>query len=148
MMPLFAFRLMAFLGDVYVVTFPESLRDGYGRVQQELWTHSRFASTKGLEGERPEFCDARTCRSIKSQIQKSSSVDRFGDANHRSRHTSAGDPTVSRGLRGSPLACSLSSTNFFQTREGPDMQSAWVLLLHCASARANHLLRVVRPDFV
>ena len=35
-------RLMAFPDDVYVVTFPESLRDGYGSVQQELWTHSRI----------------------------------------------------------------------------------------------------------
>ena len=27
----------------------------------------------------------------------------------------------------------------------PDLQSAWSLLLHCASARANYLLRVVSP---
>ena len=30
----------------------------------------------------------------------------------------------------------------------PDVQSAWLLLLHCASARANYLLRVVRPEWV
>ena len=30
----------------------------------------------------------------------------------------------------------------------PDVQSAWLLLLHCASARANHQLRVVRPGLV
>ena len=29
-----------------------------------------------------------------------------------------------------------------------DVQSAWSLLLHCASARANYILRVVRPDLV
>ena len=34
-------RLMAFLEDVYVVTFPDTLRDGHGSVQQESWTHSR-----------------------------------------------------------------------------------------------------------
>ena len=28
----------------------------------------------------------------------------------------------------------------------PDTQSAWALLLHCANARANYCLRVVRPD--
>ena len=28
----------------------------------------------------------------------------------------------------------------------PDVQSAWALLLHCANARANYALRVVRPD--
>ena len=28
----------------------------------------------------------------------------------------------------------------------PDVQSAWLLLLHCAAARANFYLRVVRPD--
>ena len=56
-------RLMAFLDDVYVVTFPESLRDGYGSVQQELWTHSRIRIHEGKTqvwnsgGERPEFCD-------------------------------------------------------------------------------------------
>ena len=30
----------------------------------------------------------------------------------------------------------------------PDVQSAWLLLLHCASARAHYLLRVVRPEQV
>ena len=29
-----------------------------------------------------------------------------------------------------------------------DVQSAWSLLLHCASARANYILRVARPDLV
>ena len=28
----------------------------------------------------------------------------------------------------------------------PDVLSAWALLLHCAHARANYALRVVRPD--
>ena len=30
----------------------------------------------------------------------------------------------------------------------PDVQSAWLLLFHCASARANYQLRVVRPELV
>ena len=30
----------------------------------------------------------------------------------------------------------------------PDVQSAWLLLLHCASARANYYLRIVRPELV
>ena len=29
-----------------------------------------------------------------------------------------------------------------------DMQSAWLILLHCAAARANFLLLVVSPDLV
>ena len=29
-----------------------------------------------------------------------------------------------------------------------DVQSAWLILLHCAAARANYLLRVVRPALV
>ena len=28
----------------------------------------------------------------------------------------------------------------------PDVQSAWLLLLHCASPRANFYLRAVRPE--
>ena len=32
--------------------------------------------------------------------------------------------------------------------EVKDVQSAWLLLLHCASARACHLTRVVRPSAV
>ena len=28
----------------------------------------------------------------------------------------------------------------------PDVQSAWALLLHCANARANYVLRVIRPE--
>ena len=30
----------------------------------------------------------------------------------------------------------------------PDVQSAWLLLLQCASARANYQLRVMRPECV
>ena len=30
----------------------------------------------------------------------------------------------------------------------PDVQAAWLLLVHCANARANYLLRVVPPDLV
>ena len=29
-----------------------------------------------------------------------------------------------------------------------DVQSAWALLLHCAGARANYMLRMVRPELV
>ena len=29
-----------------------------------------------------------------------------------------------------------------------DLQSAWLILLHCASGRANYLLRVVEPQSV
>ena len=32
--------------------------------------------------------------------------------------------------------------------EVPDLQSAWAVLLHCASALANCMLRVVRPKLV
>ena len=28
-----------------------------------------------------------------------------------------------------------------------DVQSAWMMLLHCATARANYHLRVIRPEF-
>ena len=35
-----------------------------------------------------------------------------------------------------------------RTSHVPDVQSAWLLLFHCASARANHLLRVVNPEQV
>ena len=35
-----------------------------------------------------------------------------------------------------------------RTSEVPDLQPAWALLLQCASSRANHFLRVVRPDLV
>ena len=34
------------------------------------------------------------------------------------------------------------------SRLGWHLQSAWALLLHCASARANYFLRVVRPELV
>ena len=30
----------------------------------------------------------------------------------------------------------------------PDVQAAWLLLVHCANARANYLLRVVPPDLM
>ena len=105
---------MAFLDDVYVVTFPESLR------AQENVRNSVM------------------CR------------------------RGSGMPTSEQGIR--VLVTPLGHENFVEAHlrarfqdhqllqdripEVPDLQSAWVLLLHCASARANYLLRVVRPDLV
>ena len=65
-------RLMAFPDGVHVVTFPE------------LWTHSRIRIHEGKTqvwnsgGERPEFCDVLERVAHRS---RSSSVERFGDAN-------------------------------------------------------------------
>ena len=57
-------RLMAFLDDLYVATpIPDRLRNVYGTMQQELWTHSRIRINGGKTqvwnscGVRPEFCD-------------------------------------------------------------------------------------------
>ena len=149
-------RLLAFHDDLYVVTpDPDRLQVLYGTVQRELWAHSRIRINEGKTqvwnsgGVRPGFCD--TLERIARVTDPEALVWRGSRL-----------PTEQLGIRvlGTPLGrddfvarhlqeC-LRSHQVLLDRipEVTDVQSAWVLLLYCASARANYMLRVVRPELV
>ena len=140
-------RVFAFLDDVHIVTSPYS--------QAKLWRHSRIDVHDGktqvwnASGLRPEGCDI---------------LDRAGRAvNPKFDSVWRGDGTTNtQGIK--VLGTHLGHENFGRdhlrrTMEDhmsllekipslPDVQSAWALLLHCASARANYMLRAIRPELI
>ena len=94
---------------------------------------------------RPEFCDT---------------LERIAQATEARVWRGSGLPTDQMGIRvlDTPLghrdfvAAHLRNrlrshqTLLDRITEVPDLQSAWALLFHCASALSNYLLRVVRPE--
>ena len=145
-------RVFAFL-DVYVVTSPNRILAVYTILQAELWRHWRIRVHDGktqvwnASGLRPEGCDI---------------LDRAAGAVNPDFDTVwRGDgPTNTQGIKvvGTPLGHEdYVRDHLRRTTDDhvalldkipslPDVQSAWALLLHRALARANHMLRAIRPE--
>ena len=148
-------HLMAFLDDIFLVTMPQDVGGACAIVQEKLWVHScirvHVGKTKvwNRAGIRPLACDV---------------LERIARIQHPSAVVWRGSdiPTVDQGIRvlGTPLGHSDYVARHLQRVEQEqqtlldripsvsDVQSAWLLLLHCASARANYQLRVVHPSVV
>ena len=146
--------IFAFLADIYVKTSPARVSQMYVILQQELWRHARIRVHDGKtqvwnsSGNRPEGCDTldRAARAI--------------DPNFTTVWRGSGTVLAEQGIRilGTPLGHEehvrrhLNHTIDVHTEllqripSLPDVQSAWAILLHCANARANYSLRVVRPE--
>ena len=146
-------RLLAYLEDVCLVSQPDRARDAHNVAEQELWTHAKIRIHAGKthkwnrSGRMPEGCDELQGRAVlhdrTAQVWKGSAL-----------------PTRERGIK--VLGCALGHADFVTTQLGViakkhqvllqvipnvrSVQSAWLLLLHCAAARANFHLCVVRPD--
>ena len=147
-------RLLAFLDDTFIVT-PTAVEVGpaYGHVQNALRNHCgiqvHVGKTKiwNRAGNRPAVCDVleRIARTVnpRAKVWRGSQL-----------------PTVERGIKvlGTPLghedyvARHLEAVTDEQRilleriPRVQDVQSAWLLLLHCASAWANYQLRSVPPN--
>ena len=148
-------RLFAFLDDIYLTTKPDRVGAGYAILEQELRVHACIRVHTGKTkiwnqaGVRPEVCDVleRIAR-----VQDPTATVWKGSG--------PGIPFEEQGIKvlGSPMghpafvARQLERTSvkhqvlFDRIPLVEDVQSAWLLLLHCACARANYLLRVVRPS--
>ena len=149
-------RLLAFHDDLYVLT--QTLidcRSCMGPCNANCGVRSRIRMNEGKTqvwnsgGVRPGFCD--TLERIARVTDPEALVWR-----------GSGLPTEQLGIR--VLGTPLGHDDFVATQlqeclrshqvlldripEVTDVQSAWALLLHCASARANYMLRVVRPELV
>ena len=148
-------RIFAYLDDIYLVTMPERVGAVYAIVEEQLRVQSKIRIHGGKTkvwnraGERPQICDVleRIAR-----FQNPRAVVWRG----------SGIPSDQQGMKvlGTPLGhvdfvtqrlqsvteeqrCLLERIPLMQ-----DFQSAWLLLLHCASARANYQIRAVCPAAV
>ena len=147
---------MAFLDDVYVVNpRPDSVLHSYTALEEELWTHAgiRINGDKTRvwkrSGSQPRGCDI--FQRIAVQSDPDAVVWRGSDV-----------PTVQHGIKilGTPLGHHDYVQNHLERVADehqrfmdmlpsvPNLQSSWLLLVHCASVRANYLLRTVCPDSV
>ena len=143
--------VFAFLDDIYVITTQDRISAVYNLLQAELWRHARIWVHDGKTqvwnkfGVRSRGCDTID-RAARATNPEFTSVWR-----------ELALPTECQGIKvlGCPLGHDDSvHAHLEKTHQAhrtllqriprvPDVQSAWALLLHCASARANDSLRVV-----
>ena len=147
-------HLLAYLDDTFIVTQPESIGDSFRSLETELWNRAKIRIHGGKTkiwnrvGIRPPICDEFERRA--RAIDPSAIVWRGSEV-----------PCHQQGLK--VLCTPLGHPEFVRqflekvaTKHDSllsripvhDLQSAWLILLHCAAARANFLLRVVSPDLV
>ena len=146
-------KVFAFLDDIYTKTEPSRVGVAYTTVQEELLNHCHIRVHTGKTqvwnqgGIRPEACDL---------------LDRIAQQADPDAHVwkGAGLPEVDQGFRvlGTPLGhpayveaqletLAVEHQDFLDRIPLlPDLQCAWSLLLHCASARATYYIRAVRPE--
>ena len=148
-------KLLAYLDDIYFCTEPNGVGEVYTVVQEALQTHAgisiRGGKTKvwNMSGERPPVCDVLEEIARRSdptaQVWRGSGVtaERQGI---KILGTPVGHPDFVRKHLGN-----LADEQRVMLERIPrlqDVQGAWLLLVHCASARANYFVRCVRPEAV
>ena len=125
-------------GGGNVATTPHRVGDLCQSVDENLWTCSRIRIHGGKTkvwnaiNDRPEFCDTLEVIARRSRVWRGSDL---------ILGTPLGHPHFVEAHLNKKIVeheVLLERTPTFR-----DLQSAWSLLLHCASARANYLLRVV-----
>ena len=137
-------RLFAFLDDLYVISKPERVAEIYGVLEEELWNHACIKINAG-----------------KTQVWNRGGLvpDRVAALGERAWRGGEETPPDRRGVKilGTPLGhpefvkASLREllgeqrTLLQRIPTVQDTQAAWMLLLFCASARANYVTRVVAP---
>ena len=146
-------KLFAYLDDVYIASKPNRAGAVYTSLEENLYGHAHIRIHMGKThmwnqlGVEPPVCAA---------LQRAAEV-----VNPRARvWRGSGLPTHEQGIRvlGAPVGHPDFVRSHLQKTAGehqtllemipllPDVQSAWMMLLHCASARANYHLRVIRPE--
>ena len=146
-------RLFAFLDDLYVVCRPDRVVDVHHILAVELWSHAKIqiqhGKTQVWNRGGVEPTEIETLQAAAQVSDPDALVWR-------------GDPTlpeVEQGMKilGTPLGHPSYVQSFLRAKtddhtllleripEVPDLQSAWLILLFCASTRANYLLRALPP---
>ena len=136
--------LAAYLDDIYIVVPPHRARPAYDVVAAELQRHAGVAPNptktrayNGQGGPAPEGI-----RELGPDVWRG----------HRPLHEQGlltlGTPIGSPAFVAHATAERLQDEQHLldQLHRLPDLQSAWLLLLHCCAPRAQHILRTVPPD--
>ena len=144
-------HLFAFLDDTYIVCKPARVAPICGFLESALWRlagiriHVGKTQIWNQAGIRPDICDALEVSASKEpsvRVWRGSMVptDRQGI---KLLGTPLGHPDyVARHLQSVVQEHRVLLERIPRVK---DLQSAWLLLLHCASARANYMLRSVDP---
>ena len=145
--------LFAFLDDVYTVSMPDRVCDIHRLLEESLWAESGIRVNEGKTqlwnaiGESPPGHEVAasngSCKSCSSGV-----ADIRGFAITSSWHQSVGTPLGHQDFVRAQFEI-LSAHHHTLLARIPmveDVQSAWLLLVHCASARANCVARVVEPQ--
>ena len=137
---------LAFFDDLYVVCQPRRLMDVHHIVAVELWSHAKIRLWNRGGVEPPEI----------ALLQAAAEAT---DPDALVWKGNAALPEVEQGIKilGTPLGHPAYVQSFLRAKtedhalllrrilEVPDLQSAWLILLFCASTRANYLLRALPP---
>jgi len=138
--------LVAYLDDVYIKTTRERARAAFDTVTGHLLNHAQIDTNLGkcrVYGRRevPAPADLRT---LGAEVWRS-------DAAAQDRGVKVlGTPIGSAEFVRAHLVARAHDEQVLLERltRLPDPQCAWLVLMYCASARANHLLRTVPPGEV
>ena len=144
---------LAFLDDIYTTSSPDRVGAVHAILQEELYHHCGIRIHIGKtqvwnQGRvRPPVCDALELIAQRehpeARVWKGSNLS-TGQQGIKVLGTPLRHPDfVSAHLDGKIQEHELLLSRIPAV---PDLQSAWALLVHCASARATFLLRVVRPE--
>ena len=148
-------RLFAYLDDIWLVSKPERVGDLLSIAERELWGRARIRIHSGKthiwnrSGRKPADCDELQRRA--EMLDEEARV-----------WTGSEITSTQQGIK--VLGCPLGHEDLVRAQleattakhsallqaipNVPDVQSARLLLLYCASARANYQVRVLRPDAV
>ena len=146
--------IFAYLDDIYFVTVPERTGIVYNLLQNALWhtagirIHQGKTKVWNNAGEQPAACEVLDRMARTADPSVTTSVWRGSDV-----------PVSQQGMKvlGTPLGHPAFVRAHLERTSGEhqtlldripmvsDLQSSWLLLVHCASARANYISRVVEP---
>ena len=150
--------LFAYLDDIYIVTRPERVGAVYASLREHLQSFARIRIHGGKTqvwnrgGVRPPVCD------VLERIAQAENPDARVWRGSQDSDLVPGQQGIT--VLGTPLGTAAFVESQLEMKVAqqrtlleripavPDLQSAWLLLLHCASARANYLLLVVEPQAV
>ena len=147
--------LFAYLDNIYMVTSPDRVGAVYAIVQEGLRVHACIEIHGGKTrvwnraGLRPEACNV--LERIAPTVDPTAVVLRGSDFSPIEQGLEMlGTPLGHPDFVESHLQSVARKQQVFLERIPmvSDVQSSWLLLLHCASARANFQLSVVRPTAV
>ena len=145
--------LFAFLDDIYTVTTADRVGEVYKSLSKHLWDFSRIR----INGKKTQVWNA-----IDDRRDFFDTLERIARAQDPDARVWRGSelPLVQQGIKvlGTPLGHSAFVEAHLNKKAEEqallperipavlDLHSSWALLLHCAAARANYLLRVVKPE--